>query len=189
MPSRPPQTVVLTPHPAVANTAIRGVSARVASLADDRLALTYVVDGALDRVRVPAPRPARFADELWRHTCCELFVTRVNDPAYHELNFSPSGEWAVYAFSRRRERIPLDAVADMGPLDPRIAVRLTADRLELDAIVPLGRLSPRYLGARLALGVSAVVEDRDGACSYWALVHPADRPDFHHPDAFALELA
>jgi hypothetical protein len=32
------------------------------------------------------------------------------------------------------------------------------------------------------------VEDVDGILSYWALRHPAGKPDFHHTDAFALQL-
>jgi len=39
------------------------------------------------------------------------------------------------------------------------------------------------------LGLSAVIEERNGRKSYWALRHPAGQPDFHHPDCFALELA
>jgi hypothetical protein len=39
------------------------------------------------------------------------------------------------------------------------------------------------------LGLSAVIEEERGMLSYWALKHPTGRPDFHHPDAFALELA
>lgn len=189
MPPRLPQTVTLAPHSTTTSAAVRRITARIAPMTDARLALTYVLEGALDRVRVPAPRTARFAEELWRHTCCEIFIARKNDAAYHELNFSPSGEWAVYAFRRRRERVPLDAAIELDAVDPQIALRRSDDRLELDAVVPLARLSPAYAGARLVLGVSAVVEDRDGACSFWALEHPADRPDFHHPDAFALELA
>ncbi|MFL6712071.1 MAG: DOMON-like domain-containing protein [Sulfurifustis sp.] len=189
MPSRLAQTVTLTPHPALPSAAVHRVSARVTPQPGHRLALTYTLEGALDRVRVPTPRPARFADELWRHTCCEIFIARKGDSAYHELNFSPSGEWAVYAFRRRRERMPLERGLGAGELEPNIIVRSTGARLELDAVVPLDRLSPGYIGARLVLGVSAVVEDRDGACSYWALKHPADQPDFHHPDAFVLELA
>jgi hypothetical protein len=32
------------------------------------------------------------------------------------------------------------------------------------------------------------MEDAGGVLSYWALDHPAGKPDFHHPDAFALQL-
>ena len=34
----------------------------------------------------------------------------------------------------------------------------------------------------------AVIEAVDGSVSYWALAHPAGKPDFHHPDGFALQL-
>jgi hypothetical protein len=39
------------------------------------------------------------------------------------------------------------------------------------------------------VGVSAILEDRDGTKSYWALAHPPGKPDFHDPACFALELA
>jgi hypothetical protein len=39
------------------------------------------------------------------------------------------------------------------------------------------------------LGLSAVLEEKDGTKSYWALVHPnADKPDFHDPGCFAAHL-
>lgn len=146
----------------------------------------YVFEGDIDRVRVPARQAPRFADNLWRHTCCEIFIARKGHSDYVELNFSPSGEWAVYAFARQRERVPLAAPADA--LDPHITVCRSAGKFELDAVVRVDRLPPTYADATLVLGLSAVVEDADGSLSYWALKHPLDKPDFHHPDAFALEL-
>ena len=44
-----------------------------------------------------------------------------------------------------------------------------------------------WVHARLRLALSPVIED--GALSYWALRHPPGRPDFHHQDAFTLEIA
>jgi hypothetical protein len=41
----------------------------------------------------------------------------------------------------------------------------------------------------LQLALSAVIEDDRGTLSYWALKHPSGKPDFHHPEAFALEVA
>jgi len=42
------------------------------------------------------------------------------------------------------------------------------------------------------VALCVVIEERNGALSgafsYWALRHPLQRPDFHHPDGFALEL-
>jgi hypothetical protein len=37
------------------------------------------------------------------------------------------------------------------------------------------------------LGLSAVIEENDGAVSYWALKHSLGPPDFHDASAFILE--
>ena len=106
------------------------------------------------------------------------------NPGYHEFNFAPSGEWAAYKLKKYREG---DALVDEA-LNPRIAVRRTDEGLEFDAAIPLERLSATHPHARLALALSAVIEDDEGALSYWALRHPAGKPDFHHRDAFVLTL-
>jgi hypothetical protein len=147
--------------------------------------VSYVLQGDIPRLRVPAPRAPRPADRLWRHTCCEIFVARKGEAAYREYNFSPSGEWAAYAFERYRARRE-DGHAVLPP--PRITVRSRGEALELDAAIELDGLAPAP-GAMLALALAAVIEDREGKLSYWALRHPPGKPDFHHPDAFALELA
>lgn len=150
------------------------------------LAVTYILEGDLERLRLPAPWTPRRADRLWQHTCCEIFIVRTDCATYHEFNFAPSGEWAAYAFTHYREGAPLVDEA----LDPQVTVRpITAEKLELDALIHLDRLSPMHARARLSLALSAVVEDGDGVLSYWALHHPlSTQPDFHHPDAFVLAL-
>ena len=40
--------------------------------------------------------------------------------------------------------------------------------------------------ALFGVGFSAILEEEDGTISYWALAHAPGRPDFHHPDCFAL---
>lgn len=140
------------------------------------LDLLYVLEGDIAKLRVPEPRAPRFAEQLWRHTCCELFLSRAGGAGYREFNFSPSGEWAAYEFSNYRE--------GMRRLDVSvpIAVRQGAQRLELEASVPL------HEAGKLLAGVSAVIEGQGGALSYWALKHAPGKPDFHHRDAFALAL-
>jgi hypothetical protein len=146
--------------------------------------LRYFLDGAIDRIALPPRGAARRAERLWQHTCFEAFVARRDARAYCELNFSPSEEWAAFGFSAYRE--------GMSPIslqrDPSIAVSVSEDRLALDAIVgPEILLAlPGASSPRLAL--SAVVEETDGRLSYWALTHPAERPDFHHRDGFVLPL-
>jgi len=143
--------------------------------------VSFTLEGNLGQLRVPAPRAPRRADRLWEHTCCEIFIGRKDLPAYHEFNLAPSGEWAAYAFAGYRSGV---ALADE-ELDPRIAVRRAAGRLEMEARIRLDRLG---YGGSLSIGLSAIVEDEHGALSYWALRHPPGKPDFHHREAFALEL-
>lgn len=174
----------LTRHPHAPSHAIQSVTANAARTADGKLALSYSLVGDLARVRVPPPGPARIGWKLWRHTCCEVFIRARGATGYHELNFSPSGEWTAYAFERYREGAALDDKT----LDPQIAVELAKDRLDLTSLVDLGRLSPEYVRAPLALGLAVIAEDENGALSYWALRHAPGQPDFHHAESFALEL-
>jgi hypothetical protein len=177
-------TAKLVPHPDSRAAAARGVHARVCRAADGWLTVRYVLEEPA-HVLVPSPRPMRFADGLWAHTCFELFIACRSEAAYHELNFSPSGEWAAYAFEGYRRRVGLAEPA----FAPQLYVRSGAMFPEVEASIALARLSPAYASAALAVGLSAVIEAPDRTLSYWALAHPQGKPDFHHRDAFALELA
>jgi hypothetical protein len=68
---------------------------------------------------------------------------------------------------------------------PRIELRRQSDRLLLSADV---ELPADLAGARVRLGLAAVVEDTVGRIDYWALRHAGERPDFHHPDSFGFEI-
>ena len=177
-------TATLTRYPGGAGGAVVRIDAELCRTANGLLTVNYVLEGDLSRLRIPPPRPPRFADRLWQHTCFEIFIRRGGLPGYHELNFSPSNEWAAYTFERYRHGHPLVDES----LDPHIEVRSTQARLELEASFPLQSLSEVYADAPLSVGLSAVIEDAGGALSYWALAHPAEKPDFHHPDAFVLKL-
>ena len=178
------QTARLLCHPTTQATPLLGIEVGISRPASGSLVLTFRAEGGLARVRWPPPRPPRVVHQLWEHTCFEAFIAAADEPAYHELNFAPSGEWAGYAFRSYRE---VTGLADEA-LAPRIEVRRAGDRLELDASVALDRLARSYARAPLRLGLSAVIEDQEGALSYWSLRHPAGRPDFHHADALALRL-
>jgi len=126
----------------------------------------------------------RLCLKLWRRTCCEVFVRAHGEGGYHEFNFSPSVEWADYAFTGYREGTSLDNEA----LNPQVAVESREGRLDLYALVDLARLSPAYARGRLRVGLAVIIEEDNGGMSYWALKHAQGKPDFHHRDAFALEL-
>lgn len=173
--------VDLAPHPSTPYAVPASCTVALTRADNGDLRLCYTLRGPVAGLRVPTPRPPAAADGLWAHTCCEAFVGRPGSPAYREFNFSPSGEWAIYDFAAYRQR----AAAATGLPAPRIVLQRAADALVLDVQVAAAALPD---GRPLALGLAAVVESADGTLSYWALRHPAERPDFHHRDAFALTL-
>ena len=167
-------SAALQRHPDTPCRPVRGITVGVERDAE-RLRLVYRIEGEIARLRIPPSRPPQRAERLWQHTCCELFASGADAPAYREFNFSPSGEWAAYGFRGYRE--------GSRPLDASIEIRVeqAAGRLELAASIPFGADEAR-------LGLCAVVEEDSGALSYWALRHAPGKPDFHNPLAFALEL-
>ena len=176
-----PYIATLARHRETYSQAVNGIDVQVRWLQDGTLALTYVLKGDCGRLRLPPSRPPARIDGLWRHTCFEAFVSVSGNSAYQEFNFSPSGEWAVYQFCGYRDRSTLEEEETA----PQIVACRTEKHLELEARIHLHHL-PTTQPLRLAL--SAVIEDDAGTLSYWALKHPPGKPDFHHPEAFALEV-
>ena len=101
-----------------------------------KLAVRFVVEADMSRIVLPRSRQPARADELWRHTCFEVFVGLPESEAYCELNFSPSGEWAIYGFVGYRRGMA--AIEVRRP--PRIAVRPTPRGLALEAVTYLEEL-------------------------------------------------
>jgi hypothetical protein len=176
--------VSLLAHPATPNQAVQLLAAGAQPQGPDRLRLQYLLQADPEQVRVPPPAAhGGRADRLWAHTCFEAFVGLPQGPGYLELNFSPAGDWAAYRFESYRQGMAPAVLAAA----PQLAVRRSGPRLELQAEVSL-RGTEVAGSPRLRLALSTVVEDREGRLSYWALRHPPGRPDFHHPDSFALAL-
>jgi hypothetical protein len=165
--------------------AVRAIQARLELGANSALVVSYLLIADMHRLRIPHRAPPRRVDGLWRHTCFEVFLGVPGSPAYCEFNFSPSGEWAAYRFRGYRDGDPLPDEA----LAPDIASEFDDARLTLSAQVRWDRLALIDAGSSLRVGLSAVIEAADSGLSYWALKHPADKPDFHHADSFALEVA
>jgi hypothetical protein len=166
----------LSAHPGAPPETVKYVSVQIYR---DRggLQLLYVVEADPSRLVLPPPQKPYRADGLWQTTCFELFV-RDEGEGYREFNFSPSGQWAAYAFRAYREgREPLG-------VDSPPVIRSSPEPFGLLLSVSLCA----DVRANARLGLSAIIEETGGRKSYWALAHPEDAPDFHHRDCFALEL-
>lgn len=166
-------------HPASPAPPVSGCTADLSAVGPAALRLRYVVEGDIAALRVPAIGIAERRDYLWQTTCFELFVA-LDGASYAEFNFSPSTCWAAYRFDGYR-----DAMRAVAGVEPRVGTVVTDQRLTVSVDLDLSSLVPDL--DRLA-GLSAVIEAADGAKSWWALVHPAEKPDFHHRDCFALQL-
>jgi hypothetical protein len=171
-------------HPQSAVDPVSLVEAGGARLEDGTLTLHFMAVGKERSVRLPPPRAPRRADELWRHTCFELFVGAPANGGYYEFNFSPSRAWAAYRFDSYRSGM---TQAEVDP--PKIEPRALGPMFGLDATINLAPLPELVPWESWRIGFSAVIEAEEGGLSYWALTHPPGKPDSHHPDCFAVELA
>jgi hypothetical protein len=174
----------LTRHPDSRCDAVAHIEADIARPRPGVLALSYVVCGRIERLKLPAVIAAARADELWRHTCLEAFFGSAPGATYYEFNFAPSTQWAAYAFTGYRAgmRVATEISA------PQIKVQSSPERYALEATLDVTELSGLPRDAPWRMGLSAVIEETGGGVSYWALAHPAGKPDFHHFDCFAHEL-
>jgi len=142
-----------------------------------RLTLDYRVTGRMADLRLPSPRQPLRIDGLWQFTCLEAFVRAGAEERYFEFNFSPSTAWAAYRFESYRDGMSRPEIT------PAIEVSSGSGVVRLRAI-----LKNLPADAAWHLGLAAVIEEKSGRKSYWALKHPADTPDFHDARGFALEL-
>ena len=139
----------------------------------------FGVGAPADRFVIPQSEESGRQDELWKTTCFEAFLQVEGSGAYREWNFAPSGDWAAYDFTGYREGM---APADVAEPYVRMEDNFTWWALGATIAVDAERL--------WHLGLSAVLEEKDGTKSYWALAHSkADKPDFHLADCFAAKLA
>lgn len=178
-------TRLLKPHVDSHCFAVRQIEVEVARPHTDCLALSYVILGKVDDIRVSPVMAAERNDELWQHTCFEAFVRASLGSAYYEFNFAPSKLWAAYRFSRYRSgrHVATEIRA------PQIEVQSSPDRYRLRALLQLQSLSALPRDSLWLMGLSALIEDTSGRRSYWALAHPPGKPDFHHADCFAYEFS
>lgn len=168
----------LTRHPDTPSARVTAVAVELIASPDDLL-IRYFVTGSEDLI-VPEWASAVRRDDLWETTCFEAFLKPPGGEAYFEFNFSPSTEWAAYRFERRRwgrsdlprPVVPFSTRGEQ-PSDPLLEVDLDLSGL------PDGPLR---------LNLCAVISEKGGRKSYWALAHPPGDPDFHDPACFTVEL-
>ncbi|MFN6338980.1 MAG: DOMON-like domain-containing protein [Cyanobacteriota bacterium] len=153
----------------------------------DRLRVVYQLRGDLDPVTLAAPAdgPPERADNLWEHTCFELFLAAEGEAPYWEVNLSPSGAWNLYRLDGYRQGLRPEPDRDTLPFAVSRSPGLVEVRLDLSLPAELARTCRQR---PLWLGVTAVIERRGGELSYWALAHGGAEADFHRREDFLMRL-
>ena len=122
-------------------------------------------------------------DELWQTTCFELFIGIENSPRYWEFNISPSGDWNVYRFDDYRQRMQEESKVE--------SLNIYIDRGFYDLLVGVDKFDLRNLtseNCNFNVSMTAVVKEKTGNISYWALKHCGEEADFHLRDSFVYNM-
>ena len=173
----------LQPHSNTPCAAVQSLQAEIVLQTNGDWLFRYALQADMQALRIPALQTSAAVDGLWEHTCLEAFIGVAGETAYREFNFSPSTQWAAYAFHDYRERNVWAASTA-----PVITVTPTATGLVLEARIAAADLPVNPAQQAWQIGLTAVIETAMGEKSYWALHHPAAKPDFHHRGGFAFSL-
>ena len=173
----------LRPHPNTPCAAVQSLQAEIVLQTNGDWLFRYALQADMNVVRIPALQTPAATDGLWEHTCLEAFIGVTGETAYCEFNFSPSTQWAAYAFCDYRERNVWAASTA-----PVITVAPTATGLTLEARIAAADLPSNPAQQPWQIGLTAVIETATGEKSYWAVHHPAAKPDFHHRNGFIHEI-
>lgn len=172
------QTHRLKFHPAFHPDKVRSLAVRWGRVAGDRMMLRFRLDGCEDVVVPKKAAGSGRGEDLWKTTCFELFLAS-SEGRYLEFNFSPSGQWAAYAFHGYRSGVRNH--------DPASEPEVTMDRGHAVLTVTVFLAAAEFDGCAYA-SLTAVVEEKRGRMSYWAARHAALKPDFHEPTCFVLPV-
>ena len=173
--------VQLTAHPDTPAGPVRSIAVEIGRTGSRGLRVRYAIDGNMRQIRMPRATPGIRTDGLWQHSCFEMFIQTGAGPEYLEFNFAPSKAWAAYRFDAYRA-----GMAEFRVASPHIALDRDIAPSALEAVIQLD--SSVSVDRPWRIGLSAVIEERNGRKSYWALAHPQGKPDFHDPACFVLEL-
>lgn len=175
----------LQPHSDSPRLPVDSLTAEARRTADGKIEMIYRLTGDLDQLAIPELSDPSRADELWKHTCFEIFILKDEAPGYVEFNFAPTGRWAAYSFRSRRS-----GMADIGAVkEAPIGTLSMGEQFVLKASVDLSGVDGLPADRPWRAAISTIIEAADGRKAYWAVQHPEGNPDFHAPEGFVIDLA
>lgn len=110
-------------------------------------------------------------DELWKSTCAEMFIAEKDKEGYTEFNFASTLDWNAYSFTGER--------TGMKPAPLQCRVQQTFNNVRDNGVAIIQFQCALDL-IPYQVGITAVVEWKDGTIEYYSLQHSKDKPDFHN---------
>ncbi|MEB3219472.1 MAG: DOMON-like domain-containing protein [Nostocales cyanobacterium 94392] len=147
------------------------------------LTLNYALIGDLEQIEIPSvvDIPTR-QDGLWETTCFEFFLGKYKSTHYWEFNLSPSGDWNVYRFERYREVMELENRVHSLPF------YILRDYNALFMSLEFNMHCLTTIDKNFDVSITAVIKEKSGHTTYWALKHCGKQADFHLRDSFLFYL-
>jgi hypothetical protein len=150
----------------------------------DMLHIDYEVTDSFYEIQWPHPsaKPLR-KNDLWQHTCFEVFIAPWGVQGYWEFNIAPSCDWNCYRFTDYREGQKPEF--NTQAIDCALQeTNSTHKLLRVGLPLPKELQQPTW-----SVGISAVIQDKYQDLHYYALTHCGKEPDFHMRNSFMLTLA
>ena len=146
----------------------------------DFLVLKYEMTGAIESVLIAEPEAQDRRMRLWERTCFECFFGVPGQDLYWEINLSTAGHWNVFKLDNYRSGFREELSIET--LD--VLIDRSAFSLETELDLSLLGLE----GSEIELSVTAVIEDKLSAMSYWAVCHGGIEADFHLRNSFVIRI-
>ena len=171
----------LIPFPAddLPDLEITGMADRI----ENHLTIHYTINGDVENILLPRPSAPSRKHDLWKATCFEFFLAIPNQPQYWEFNLSPSGAWNVYVMDAYRQ-VNMREETRIKRL--QFEVRKESGRLSLETALDLNPIIER--DKSIEVGISTIIKSVEENESYWALMHPHAKADFHSREGFVIEI-
>lgn len=112
-------------------------------------------------------------NELWKSTCFEFFLKSPISSEYWEFNFSLDGCYNQYHFA-----------------DQRLGME-ESDFFEIQKVcIESNQISivMKWTQKDIWLMHPSAILKIDSLTDFYGIKHPCDKPDFHHPSNFCIEL-
>ena len=147
------------------------------------LTVNFALRGDLEKIEIPdtAKIPTRKYG-LWEATCFEFFLGMEGSNRYWEFNISPSGDWNMFRFENYREGMIEDTIIKSLPFN----ILRDSNALFLSTDLDMYRLAPVEFSFKIS--TTAVIKDKEGNISYWAVKHCGEEADFHLRDSFLFNV-